>query len=111
MGKNSHGRTVTIERNDDGSFTVSDDEGRSITYGEDVATNMYQDWDLKGVDLSSSGVQPDPDPVNQGPGGNEGGGNEGGGNEGGGNEGGGNEGGGNEGGGNEGGGNEGGGNE
>ena len=35
------GRTITIEPNDDGSFTVSDDEGRSRTYGENVAENIY----------------------------------------------------------------------
>ena len=60
--QSNDGRTITIEPNDDGSFTVSDDEGRSRTYGENVAENIYQDWDLHGVDLTSSGVPPDSEP-------------------------------------------------
>lgn len=59
------GHTVTIERNEDGSFTVSDDVGRSRTYGRDVAENIYQDWDLRGQDLSDSGMPEDVDaPLN-----------------------------------------------
>ena len=60
--QSNDGRTITIEPNDDGSFTVSDDEGRSRAYGENVAENIYQDWDLHGVDLTGSGVPPDSEP-------------------------------------------------
>ena len=60
--QSNDGRIITIEPNEDGSFTVSDDEGRSRTYGENVAENIYQDWDMHGVDISDSGVPVDPDP-------------------------------------------------
>ena len=60
------GRTITIEPNEDGSFTVTDNEGRSTTYGENVAENIYQDWDLHGVDISDSGAPPDPEPGDSG---------------------------------------------
>lgn len=57
------GRTITIEPNDDGSFSVSDDEGRWVHYGGDVAGNIYQDWNLRGVDLADAGVPEEPDPI------------------------------------------------
>jgi hypothetical protein len=59
--ESNDGRTVTIERTDDGDFMVSDNEGRWIRYGEDVAGNIYQDWNLRGRDLSESEVPDDPD--------------------------------------------------
>ena len=73
--QSNDGRTITIEQNEDGSFTVSDNEGRSRTYGENVAENIYQDWDLNGVDLTYSGIPPNSDPIdpNTDPGGDPGG--------------------------------------
>ena len=65
--QSNDGRTITIEQNEDGSFTVSDNEGRSRTYGENVAVNIYQDWDLNGLDLTYSGIPPNPDPVDPNP--------------------------------------------
>jgi hypothetical protein len=57
----NNGVDVTIEQNDDGSFSVSNDNGDSRDYGADVAGNIYQDWDLHGVDLSEANVPSDPD--------------------------------------------------
>ena len=65
--QSNDGRTITIEQNVDGSFTVSDNESNSRIYGENVAGNIYQDWDLNGVDLTYSGVPPNPDPVDPNP--------------------------------------------
>lgn len=98
------GEQVTIEKNEDGSYTVTGEDGESATYGASSAEHIAQDWD---IDFGSF----ENDPMFGGGGGHqgEGGGDEGGGDEGGGDEGGGDEGGGDEGGGGEGGGDEGGG--
>ena len=56
------GRTITIVMDERGSFDVSDNEGRVSVYGANTAANIYKDWDLRGVDLTDSGLPPDPDP-------------------------------------------------
>jgi hypothetical protein len=62
---NGGGHVITIGRNDDnGTFSVRNNFGNNRDYGAAIAANLYQDWDLRGVDLSDDNV-PEPDTNNQ----------------------------------------------
>ena len=44
--QNNQGLQVTIVHNADGSFTATDSNGFSRTYGQNVAPNIVHDFDL-----------------------------------------------------------------
>jgi hypothetical protein len=63
--QNNSGEVVFVERRSDGSYEVWIEGSEPVVYGDDVATHIYNDFDLHGRDIDlgfEDNIDPNPEP-------------------------------------------------